>query len=424
MTDNSESEDLKLYESVCERFEQVADFMNLDPKVYCSMSEPKAELMINFSVHMDDGSYKLFKGYRIQHNNTLGPYKGGMRFSPKVCLDEVKGLAALMTLKCSLVKLPFGGAKGGLKYNPLDHSMAENERITRRFTIALGNNIGPHYDIPAPDMGTNDQYMNWMMDTYHNINNRKDEAKAVVTGKSVACGGSVGRASATGFGAVYCLAEWAERKDLSLKGTTFSIQGFGNVGSHAAQKMIELGAKLVAVNDQSATLINLDGIDPDELCEYTSKHRGIKDFQSNNQVDDINDFWKLETDFMILAAMENTVTKDNAHLIKTKLIVEGANGPITPPAEKILLKNGVEIIPDILANAGGVIVSYFEWVQNRNSDYLNAAEIDEKLREKLATAYAHVVAAEEKQGLSMRMAAYFESLRHLEEVYLKRGMWP
>jgi len=424
MNHDSEEQARKLYESVCERFDHVSDFMNLDPKVACIMSQPKAELMINFPVRMDDGSYKLFKGYRIQHNNLLGPYKGGMRFSPEVSLDEVKGLATLMTLKCSLVKLPFGGAKGGLKYNPQDHSEAENRRITRRFTVALGKNIGPTYDIPAPDMGTNDQYMNWMMDTYHNINGRSDEGKGVVTGKSVSCGGSVGRASATGFGAVYCLAEWAERNNISLEGTTFSIQGFGNVGSHAAIKMIELGAKLVAVNDHTATLIDSNGIDVESLTKYAAKHRGIKDFCIDNEVDDIDLFWSCETDFMILAAMENTVTKQNAHLIKTKLIVEGANGPVTPPAEKILLKNGVSIIPDILANAGGVIVSYFEWVQNRNSDYWNGEKVDMKLREKLIAAYDAVEKVEKEQNLNMRMAAYFESLRHLEEVCLKRGVWP
>ena len=414
----------KLYKSVCERFEYVSDFMGLDPKVACIMSQPKAELMINFPVRMDDGSYKLFKGYRIQHNNLLGPYKGGMRFSPEVSLDEVKGLAMLMTLKCSLVKIPFGGAKGGLKYNPQEHSEAENQRITRRFTVSLGKNIGPTYDIPAPDMGTNEKYMNWMMDTYHNLNGRTDEGKGVVTGKSIACGGSVGRSSATGYGVVYCLAEWAERNGVSLEGATFSIQGFGNVGSYAAKKMAELGAKLVAVNDHTGTLINSDGIDVYDLAEYVAKNRGVKNFSVDYEVDDIDKFWEQETDFMILAAMENTVTKYNANQINTKLIVEGANGPITPPAEKILLKNNIAVIPDILANAGGVIVSYFEWVQNRNSDYLNAETIDAKLREKLISAYHAVEDVQIKQKLNMRMAAYYESLRHLEEVCLKRGVWP
>ncbi|MDF7798498.1 Glu/Leu/Phe/Val dehydrogenase [Pontiellaceae bacterium B1224] len=414
----------KLYQGVCDRFEQNASFMKLDAKVHAIMSQPKAELMIHFPVKMDDGSYTLFKGYRIQHNNLLGPYKGGMRFSPEVSLDEIKGLAMLMTLKCSLAKLPLGGAKGGIKYDPNEHSMDENQRIARRFTLALGNNISPSYDIPAPDMGTNAQYMDWMMDTYHNLYGRKIEDKAVVTGKSIACGGSAGRASATGYGAVYCLAEWAKGNGIPLKGTRFSIQGFGNVGSHAALKLEQLGARLVAVNDHTATLINPEGIPAAELAHYVQQQRGIKGFQPEHEVDDINLFWTKETDFMVLAAMESTVNELNAGLIRTRLIVEGANGPVTTEAEEIVLKKGIQIIPDILANMGGVIVSYFEWVQNRNSEYWNGETVDEKLREKLIAAYHQVETVSKEQGLSMRNAAFVEALTHLEEVYLKRGVWP
>ncbi|QBG46616.1 Glu/Leu/Phe/Val dehydrogenase [Verrucomicrobia bacterium S94] len=281
----------KLYESVCDRFEETAAYINLDGKVHAILSQPKGELMIHFPVRMDDGGYRLFKGYRIQHNNLLGPYKGGMRFSPEVSLDEVKGLAMLMTLKCALAKLPLGGAKGGIKYNPNEHSPEENQRITRRFTVALGHNIGPSYDIPAPDMGTDARYMDWMMDTYHNLYGRKIEDKAVVTGKSVACGGSAGRASATGFGAVYCVEEWAKGAGLPLKGATFAIQGFGNVGSHAALKLEEQGAVLVAVNDHTGTLINPDGISAKALAEYVQEHRGIKDFQPEYETNDVAEFW-------------------------------------------------------------------------------------------------------------------------------------
>ncbi|VGO14406.1 Glutamate dehydrogenase [Pontiella desulfatans] len=414
----------KLYEGVCERFEQMASYVNLDGKVHAILSQPKAELMIHFPVKMDDGNYRLFKGYRIQHNNLLGPYKGGMRFSPEVSLDEVKGLAMLMTLKCALAKLPLGGAKGGIKYNPNDHSPEENQRITRRFTVALGHNIGPSYDIPAPDMGTNAQNMDWMMDTYHNLYGRKIEDKAVVTGKSVACGGSVGRASATGYGAVYCLEEWAKGENLPMKGTTFAIQGFGNVGSHAALKLEELGAALVAVNDHTATLICPGGISAKELASHVRQHGGIKGFMPECEVDDLSRFWSQEVEFMVLAAMENVVTQLNADLIRAGLLVEGANGPITTEAEAVLLDKGIPIIPDILANMGGVIVSYFEWVQNRNSEYWSAETVDAKLREKLIAAYRQVVAVAQEQAISLRQAAYVESLKHLEEVYLKRGVWP
>ncbi len=414
----------KLYEGVCERFESVSDFMNLNNRVYCILSQPKVELMIHFPVLMDDGQYKVFKGYRIQHNDMLGPYKGGMRFSPEVSLDETKALAMLMTLKCSLVKIPFGGAKGGLKYNPNDYSKEENQRITRRFTIALGKNIGPGYDIPAPDMGTSEENMNWMMDTYHNINNRRDECKAVVTGKSLSCGGSAGRSSATGYGAIYCLQEWAKNNNMTLEGKTFSIQGFGNVGSHAAIKMMQLGAKLISVNDHTSTLINHDGIDVDALANYVKTHNGIKDFDVDNETNDVVNFWQCDIDFIVLAAKENTVTSDNAPLIKAKLVVEGANGPITPKAEKILLNRGVEIIPDILANAGGVIVSYFEWVQNRNSEYWDEETVDSKLKSKLKSAFHQVKKVMMEKKLNMRMATYYESLRHLEDVCVKRGIWP
>ncbi len=412
------------YRGVCERLDQMSSFINLDPKVHAILSQPKAELMIHFPVRMDDGSYKLFKGYRIQHNNLLGPYKGGMRFAADVSLDEVKGLAMLMTLKCALAKLPLGGAKGGVKYDPNAHSEDENQRITRRFTLALGHNIGPSTDIPAPDMGTNAQTMDWIMDTYHNLYGRKIEDKAVVTGKSVACGGSAGRASATGYGTVYCLTEWARDRGLSLEGLRFSIQGFGNVGSHAAIKLEELGAKLVAVNDHTATLINNEGVSAVELSAYDKKNRGIKGFQPAHEVDDVNQFWIHDTDVMLLAAKENTVTRSNAGFIRAKVVVEGANGPITPEAEELLLHNNVPIIPDILANMGGVIVSYFEWVQNRNSEYWNTETVDAKLREKIIGAYRQVISISKEHGLGMRKAAYVEALRHLEDVYLRRGVWP
>ena len=414
----------KLYKGVCNRFEQTASFIGLDAKVHAILSQPKSELMIHFPVKMDDGTYKLFKGYRIQHNNLLGPYKGGMRFAPDVSLDEVKGLAMLMTLKCALAKLPLGGAKGGIKYNPQEHSLWENQRITRRFTVALGHNIGSSYDIPAPDMGTNAQYMDWIMDTYHNLCGRRIEDKAVVTGKSVACGGSLGRASATGFGTVYCLEQWAEKNGVSLEGSRFSIQGFGNVGSYAAIKLEELGGRLVAVNDHTATLIDPDGISAQQLANHVAEHRGIKGFRPSHEAAEANRFWGHETDFLVLAAKENTVTQENADLIQTRVIIEGANGPVTTEAEARLLKNGIPLIPDILANMGGVIVSYFEWVQNRNSEYWNAETVDAKLREKITGAYHRVEKVAAEQGIGMREAAYVEALKHLEEVYLKRGVWP
>jgi len=412
------------YRGVCARLDRMASQVGLDPKVHMILSQPKAEVMVHFPVKMDDGYYRLFKGYRIQHNNLLGPYKGGMRFAPDVSLDEVKALAMLMTLKCALAHLPLGGAKGGLKYDPAKHSEGENQRITRRFTIALGHNIGPSTDIPAPDMGTNAQTMDWIMDTFHNLYGRKIEDKAVVTGKSVPCGGSAGRASATGYGAVYCLAEWAKGRQLPLEGLRVSVQGFGNVGSHAALKLQELGARLVAVNDHTATLVNPAGIDAEALATHDKKHCGVKGFDSGHEVEGVNRFWDHETDVLLLAAKENTVTDQNAGQIRAKVVVEGANGPVTPEAEAILLQKGISIIPDILANMGGVVVSYFEWVQNRNSEYWNAETVDAKLREKLIAAYRGVEQMAKEQGGGMRNAAYAQALRNLEEVYQQRGVWP
>ncbi|OVE80741.1 hypothetical protein BVY04_05215 [bacterium M21] len=419
----SKSTGRSLYKGVCERFELVSLRMNLDPDVKRILNQPKNELIINFPVLMDDGTHRLFKGYRIQHNNLLGPYKGGIRFSNGVNLDETKGLAMLMTLKCALVKIPYGGAKGGIKFAPYEHSEAENMRITRRFTVALGPNIGPYYDIPAPDMGTTAQIMDWMMDTYQNITSRKSDSIAVVTGKSIDCGGSEGRSSATGYGAIYCLEKWADKQGMALDGATFSIQGFGKVGSHAAIKFSELGGRLVAVNDHSATIVDPDGIDVKKLTEYVIAHGKIHGFAPDLETE-ADSFYDLPVDVMILAAMENTVHKGNAGRIQAKCIVEGANGPITPDGEVILHKNKISIIPDILANSGGVIVSYYEWVQNRNSDYLIAEEIDLKLRRKIGAAYEQVERVAENEKLDMRTAAYYEALRHLEAVYKKRGIWP
>ena len=412
-----------LLSNVLANYDSISERIALKSPIKEILRAPKNELIINFPVRLDNGKYEIFKGYRIQHNNLLGPYKGGLRFSEGVNLDEVKALAMLMTIKCSLADIPFGGAKGGIKYNPKDYSDSENERITRRFTVALGEKIGPSRDIPAPDMGTNAQFMAWIMDTYTELHKGASDAKAIVTGKPVAAGGSLGRTSATGFGVVYCIEEWASRHGYILDGKKFTIQGFGNVGKHGAQKLEELGGTMIGVNDHTATIINHDGISVEKLGEWVAQNGGVAGFDKEHEVE-LSHFWKAEADILILAAKENTVDVKEAKAIKATIIAEGANGPITPDGDKVLADRGINIIPDVLANSGGVIVSYFEWVQNRTSSYYDEEEVDHRLRKKLKSAYKSVDFARKEFSVDMRTACYITAIKRLGDVYDLRGIWP
>ncbi len=414
-----------LFEFVSKKFNDVADEIKLDDSVRTILSQPKNEIIVNFPVKMDDGSYRMFKGYRIQHNNVLGPYKGGLRFHPCVNLDEVKALAMLMTIKCALVDLPLGGGKGGIKFDPAELSREELERVTRRFVAALGTNISPVHDIPAPDVNTGADIMVWMMDTYMNLAgpNEKHLARGIVTGKPVDCGGTEGREQATGRGVVMCIEEWARNKGVSIEGMTYSIQGFGNVGSWAADAMSRLGARLTAVNDHTGTIVCEAGIDVAELKEYVAQHGSVAGY-GELEILPRHDFFTHSCDIMIPAALENQIDSAEAQVMKVKLVAEGANGPTTPDGEKILVKNGVEIIPDVLANAGGVTVSYYEWVQNRTRDYWLEEEVNSKLRRKLSKAYQEVLDICNEQQVDMRSACYIKALKHLANVYAKRGIFP
>jgi len=417
-------EDL-LYQSVTRKYSEVAKHIGLDPSVTTILSQPKNEVMVHFPVRMDDGQHRIFKGYRIQHNNILGPYKGGLRFHSDVRLDEVKALAMLMTIKCSLVELPLGGGKGGIKFDPEELSPGELERVSRRFVAALGNNISPGHDIPAPDVGTNPQVMVWMMDTYMNLAgpDQKHQARGIVTGKPVDCGGTAGREKATGTGVVMCIEEWANRKDTTLKGMTYSVQGFGNVGSWAAIAMQGHGAKLVAVNDHSGSLVDPNGLDAHALKAHVDEHHQINGFE-NREVLSRNAFFEQPAEVMIPAALQNQIDTHEAEIMQVKLIAEGANGPTTPQAEAYLIEKGVEFIPDVLANAGGVIVSYFEWVQNRTNDSWYEDEVLQKLQRRLANTYQTVVDYAEAESMDMRAACYAKALKHLESVYQQRGVFP
>lgn len=417
--------DSSLYRMAVNQWRGAAQLLDLEQWIVTILSQPKNELRINFPVQLDNGTYQLFKGYRVQHNNILGPYKGGMRFHPEVNIDEVKALAAWMTFKCALVDVPFGGAKGGVQIDPRSFSSTELTRITRRFTHALGNNIGPDYDIPAPDVGTNAQTMVWMMDTYLNTMGSHDRFafRGIVTGKTLTCGGSHGRDKATGQGVVFNIEAWAERNKLDLSKATFVVQGFGNAGSHAAQLLCAKGAKMLAASNSKGAVHSDHGIDPKALREWLQTKRLPKGAPGTESIP-AGDLWKVKADILIPAALESQITKHTVDGIDVRLIAEAANGPTTPEADAVLASKGIDVLPDILANAGGVIVSYYEWVQNKKSERWDAEEVDNKLRVAIGKAYSATVDAAAELKTSMRTAAYAVALRRIQLAYRERGIFP
>ncbi|MBK6515624.1 MAG: Glu/Leu/Phe/Val dehydrogenase [Polyangiaceae bacterium] len=389
------------------------------------LSQPKNELIVHFPVRMDSGEIRLYKGYRIQHNNVLGPFKGGIRYHEHVSLDDVKALAAMMTWKCALMNLPYGGGKGGVKFDPRSVSRAELQRITRRFFHALGDNIGPETDIPAPDVGTGAQTMAWAMDTYMNMTGQggRQAVKGVVTGKPVASGGTLGREKATGQGLVHCIVYWAQEKNFNLEGSTMIVQGFGNVGSHASVILSRLGVSTIAVGDHSGYLHNAEGFNPHKLQEYVKKHGSIAGYPSGKPISR-EEFFKIKADIFAPCALENQVGVEEAKALQVKLIAEGANGPLSPEGEKVLLDRGVEILPDVLANAGGVTVSYFEWTQNKRSESWTLEEVDEKLERAMRLAYRQVTDMARQKKCSLRIAAYACALQRIAQVYVEREIFP
>ena len=414
-----------LYENVIEQFNKAADAMSLDPNIRKILRETVNEITVHFPVRMDDGSIQMFRGYRVQHNNALGPFKGGLRYHPAVDIDEVRALAAWMTWKTAIANLPLGGAKGGIQFDPKKHSPRELERITRRFTYALGSNIGPEYDIPAPDMNTNPQIMAWILDTFLSMMPPQERQSSfhIVTGKPIESGGSQGRMKATGQGLVYILERWADDEVFDLSKATYFVQGFGNVGSWAARLLKPIGAKMIAVEDQSGAISNPAGIDPDELLEYTTKKGKISGYPNAKVIDHFT-YMQTVADIFIPAALESQITSDTAPLVNVKLVIEGANGPTDSDGDRILRERGIHILPDILANAGGVIVSYFEWLQNKRREYWDLEEVDSKLHRKLIKAYVRVKETAEEYETDWRTAAYIAALRRLEHVYKERGIFP
>jgi glutamate dehydrogenase (NAD(P)+) len=414
-----------VYDGVKQQFERAADLMDLEPHIRKILGATKSEIEVHFPVLLDNGTTEMFTGYRVQHNDVLGPYKGGVRFHPSVNKDEVRALATWMTWKSAIADIPFGGAKGGIKFDPSKYSPAEIQRITRRFTFALGNNIGPEYDIPAPDVNTNAQIMAWMLDTFVSTMPPQDRQRCthVVTGKPIESGGSLGRDKATGQGVVYLIEKWAQDHNFKLDGCTYIVQGFGNVGSWAARLLKQHGAKLIAVEDVTGAIRNPDGIDPDSLAGYVQAHGGVYAYW-NGKLIDHEAFMRTEADIFIPAAMEHQITATTAEWLKVRLVAEGANGPTDPSGDMILQGRGIDVLPDILCNAGGVIVSYFEWLQNKRSEFWDLEEVDDKLHKKMLKAYDKVSTVAREREVDWRTAAYIVALTRLQSVYRERGIFP
>ena len=404
-----------------QQFDIAADKLNLDPGLRRVLREPRRELTVHFPVKMDDGSVQVFTGYRVQHNLGRGPAKGGIRYHQDVSLDEVKALAMWMTWKCAVVGIPFGGGKGGVIVDPKKLSGRELENLTRRFTTEISVLIGPERDIPAPDVNTNAQTMAWMMDTYSM--HIGYTVPGVVTGKPISLGGSEGRNEATARGTVYCIIEAARHLHLHLDDATVVVQGFGNAGSIAAQLMAEEGSKILAVSDSSGGIHSPDGLDIGRLVAWKAEHGTVVGFPGSREVSNA-EILEIECDVLIPAALENQISAANAERINARIVAEAANGPTTPEADDILFRRNVFMIPDILCNAGGVTVSYFEWVQDLNRDHWSLEIVNGKLHQIMTKAFSETLAIAQREQVNMRLAAYLLAVDRVSEATSMRGLYP
>ena len=408
------------FEEMMSRFDLAAQKLGLDPGLYKVLREPVRETKVSIPIGMDDGRIEVFIGYRVLHNIARGPGKGGIRYDKNVTLDEVRALAAWMTWKCAVVNIPFGGAKGGVICDPASLSRGELERITRRYTAELMDQFGPEKDVPAPDMGTNPQTMAWVMDTYSM--HARHTVTSVVTGKPLSLGGSRGRVEATGRGLMLICREAAPLKGFTLAGSRIVVQGFGNVGSIAARMCHDAGAKIIAVSDIQGGIVNPKGIDIAKLQAHYEKAKSFEGFAGVETISN-TDLLELDCDILIPAANENQIRGKNAPNIKAKIIVEGANGPTTQRADEILRQKDVLVVPDILANAGGVTVSYFEWVQDRAGFFWREQEVNERMEDILVQSFRDVAAMAEKYGVTFRIAAYMLGIQRVAHDTMVRGLY-
>ncbi len=415
------ADDLGPWGNYLQQVDRVTPYLGSLARWVETLKRPKRSLIVDVPIELDNGSVAHFEGYRVQHNTSRGPGKGGVRFHQDVTLSEVMALAAWMSVKNAAVNLPYGGAKGGIRVDPRKLSQSEIERMTRRYTSEIGVIIGPSKDIPAPDVNTNAQTMAWMMDTYSM--NEGATATGVVTGKPIALGGSLGRVEATGRGVFVVGCEAARDLDIDVSKARVVVQGFGNVGGTAARLFHEAGAKVIAAQDHTGTVHNAAGLDVHKLLSHVSQHGGVGGF-SGGQAMDKNEFWTLETEFLIPAALESQITADNAAKVRAKIVVEGANGPTTPEADDILAEHGVYVVPDVLANAGGVTVSYFEWVQDFSSFFWSEDEINQRLERIMREAYASVAQVAKEHKVTLRTAAFIVACTRILQARQVRGLYP
>jgi len=408
------------FEEMMSRFDDAAKRLGLEPGLYQVLRSPEKQIIVSVPVLRDNGTVEVFTGYRVIYNTSRGPAKGGIRFDLQVNLEEVKALAAWMTWKCAVVNLPFGGSKGGVICDPSTMSLGELERLTRRYTSGIIDTLGPDSDVPAPDVNTNERVMAWVMDTYSM--HKRHTVTAVVTGKPVEMGGSLGRREATGRGCMFVTREALKKLGMPIKGTRVAIQGFGNVGSVAADLMSKLGLIVVAVSDKSGGIHNPKGLDLDDVLKHTRERKLLADYKGADHVTN-PELLTIDCDVLVPAALENVITAENAKQIKARIICEGANGPTTAAADKILNQKGVFAIPDILANAGGVTVSYFEWVQDRGGYFWDEATVNQRLERIMVQSFDEVTTMAEKHKVDNRIGAYMLAIDRVAAVHRLRGLY-
>lgn len=416
------SEKINPFQVALKQLEEAAKILNLDKGMFDVLSHPKRVLTVSIPVKMDDGSMRVFTGYRSQHNDARGPYKGGIRYHPDVTIDEVKALSMWMTWKCAIADIPYGGGKGGIICNPKEMSENELERMTRRFAYMISDIIGPHTDIPAPDVYTGGKEMAWIMDTYSALKGNFVQPE-LITGKPIPIGGSLGRNEATGRGLAYTVREAAKELGINMKESTTVVQGFGNAGQFSSKLVQDQGGKVIAASDTQGAIINSEGISADALMKHKKETGSVVGFDGSRSISN-EELLETECTILIPAALENQITKDNAGKIKAKIVAEAANGPTTPEADEVLYKNGILVIPDILANGGGVTVSYFEWLQNLRRDYWTEEEVNNRLDKNITKSFHDVYDAHKKYNVDMRKAATLLAINRVAEATKIRGIWP